>query len=236
MADGIYTALSGGIANLEILDVLSNNLANASAHGYKLDRPAFSEALATASSEGLADSAQVVNRGTVVDLAQGTLDTTRNPLDVALVGDGLFTVQTERGMRYTRRGDFQRGADGALVTSSGHPVLGERGPIKLPNGDVRIDEGGMVSVGGRAIDRLRVEAVAGAALRKEGESVFAASAPGQPAKPRVMQGQLEKSNANVVGTMTGLMVASRAFEMAVQMIQAHRKLDEKLTSEMGKNS
>lgn len=236
MADGMYTALSGGIANLELVDVLANNLANASAHGYKLDRPAFTEALASASGEGIADNAHVRSRGTVVDLSQGVLEQTRNPLDVALVGEGLFSVQTPGGVRYTRRGDFQRGEDGTLVTRSGHAVLGEAGPIKLPKGDAVIEEDGMVRVAGKPVGRLRLESVPAASLRKEGDALFASAATGQASKPRVLQGQLEKSNASVVGTMTALMVASRAFEMSVQMIQSHRKLDEKLTTEMGKNA
>ena len=236
MADGIYAALSGGMASLEVLDVLSNNLANADAHGYKSDRPVFAEALAQAKG-AQGDTIQVATRGTLIDTAQGPLQQTRNPLDVAMNGDGFFTVQTPAGERLTRRGDFRLGEGGTLVTASGHAVLGEKGPVTLPAGEVTIDGSGGIQVAGRQIDRLRISDVPAASLRKEGDGLLTSSAASKGAAAgQVVQGSLERSNVSAVGTMSQLMMASRTFELAVQMMQSYRRMDEKLVADMGKNS
>jgi flagellar basal-body rod protein FlgG len=235
MADGLYTALSGGAASLDVLDVLANNLANASSHGYKVDRAVFSEVLEAARSAPSGRS-HVALRGTVVDTTQGALKETRNPLDVAISGQGFFAVQAPQGIRYTRRGDFRLSADGKLVTAAGHDVLGQRGAVKLTAGDVRIDEKGGVHSGGRQIDRLRIVDLPATSLRKEGDALFDSTAAPQPAGAQILQGQLEASNVSAVGTMNALMVASRTFELAVQMMQSFRRMDEKLISDMGKGT
>lgn len=235
MADGIYAALSGGMASLEVLDVLSNNLANADAHGYKTDRPVFAEALAQARGPQN-DVVQVATRGTLVDTAQGALQHTKNPLDVAMNGDGFFTVATPAGERLTRRGDFRLGEGGLLQTGSGHVVLGEKGPVRIPAGNLVIDEKGGLTVDGAPLDRLKLASAPAASLRKEGDGLFTSAAVTSGAEGQVVQGSLERSNVSAVGTMSQLMMASRSFELAVQMMQSYRRMDEKLVQDMGKGA
>jgi len=224
------------MASLEVLDVLSNNLANADAHGYKTDRPVFSEALAQAKG-AQNDIVQVANRGTLVDTAQGPLQQTKNPLDVAMNGNGFFTVATPGGERFTRRGDFRLAEGGALVTASGHAVIGEKGPVRLPTtGSVVIDDKGGVHVDGAQIDRLKIVHAPAASLRKEGDGLFASANVTSSADGQVVQGSLERSNVSAVGTMSQLMMASRSFELAVQMMQSYRRMDEKLVADMGKGA
>lgn len=237
MADGIYAALSGGIASLEILDVLANNLANADAIGFKEDRPLFAEVLRQRLPGANADApGQVALRGTAVDFKQGPLQRTGGSLDVALVGEGFLAVSTDAGVRYTRRGDLRLGPGGRLETSGGAAVLGLRGPVRLPPGEVAIDAEGNVSVDGRFVDRLRVVLLPAAALAKEGDALFVASAPEQPARAQVLQGHLERSNVSPVGAMTQMIAATRAFEIALQAIQSHRRMDERLVQDMGKGT
>lgn len=236
MADGLYTALSGGIASLQVLDVQANNLANADSHGYKLDRIVFSEVLKAVSPDAPADTAQVVSRATVVDSSQGSLTQTRNPLDLAFNGKGFFTVQTPAGTRYTRRGDFKLAEDGALQTAEGHPVLGRDGPVKLPKGEVTIDEKGGISVGRNKVADLRLADFPDAALRKEGGALFTAAGAETPATGQIVQGNLERSNVSAMAGMSGMLTASRTFELVVQMMQSYRRMDEKLVADMGKGS
>src|SRR5205085_2230216 len=101
---------------------------------------------------------------------------TGNPLDLALNGDGFFAVQTARGERYTRAGDFHvqqdgKGADGKptgyLADSSGNRVLGEKGPIQISAlATVAVTEDGTVVVDGKPVDKLKLASAPAASLVK----------------------------------------------------------------------
>jgi flagellar basal-body rod protein FlgF len=236
MADGIYAALSGGISNLEILDVLSNNLANADAIGFKEDRPLFAEVLRQRLPGVVDDSTQVAVRGMATDLRQGALVRTGNPLDLALVGDGFFAVETAQGVRYTRRGDFRLGDRGRLQTAGGAAVLGQGGPIHVPPGALAIDEQGNLSVDGRLVDRLRIVDFPASALGKEGEGLFVARERERASAAQVLSGHLERSNVSAVGAMTQMIAASRSFEIAMQAVQHHRQMDSRLIADLGKGT
>ena len=60
-------------------------------------------------------------------MAQGALQATGNPLDLAIEGEGFFQIQTANGLRYTRDGGFHRARSGQLVTAAGEPVLSTAG-------------------------------------------------------------------------------------------------------------
>jgi flagellar basal-body rod protein FlgF len=233
MADGIYSALTGAVANLGTLDTLANNLANADSLGFKEDRPLFQEVLRSAAVRPRSE-AQVAIRAMSVDLSQGALQRTGNPFDLALVGEGFFAVSTPNGVRYTRRGDFRVAETGELRSSSGAAVLGRNGPIRLPAGDAQVDELGNIQVGGRVVDQVRIVALPASALAKEGDSLFSSAAAASPSQAKVMAGHLERSNVSPVGAMTQMIVASRAFEIALQAIQNHRQMDERLITESGR--
>ena len=85
--------------------------------------------------------------GNGIDLRQGELATTGNPLDLGIEGDGFFSIQTAQGTRYTRDGGFTRSSTGVLQTRQGEPVLDTTGnPITLPTGTVAVSPDGSVSV------------------------------------------------------------------------------------------
>lgn len=144
---GVYTALSGSIAQSLKMDTIANNIANASTTGFKRDQQVFSEYLNSFEKEqevntvprNLAsiesfyhmnggDQAAVNPKGTFTDFSQGSLKPTGNPLDLAIEGKGFFEVLTPQGVRLTRAGNFSLNGNGQLVTKSGHPVL------KVPSG------------------------------------------------------------------------------------------------------
>src|SRR5438552_13567722 len=121
-------AASGLRARMESLDLLANNIANASTSGYKGDSELYalftSEAAANAAED--VPSTQPMIQRQWTDFSQGLLEPTNNPTDFALAGKGFFVVKGPSGPLYTRNGNFQVATNGTLITSDGYPLL-ERG-------------------------------------------------------------------------------------------------------------
>lgn len=193
-------------------EVAANNIANSETAGFKFDR-----VLAQASRAGDFSLPQQVT-----DLQQGALARTGRELDVALDGDGFLVVQTPRGERLTRGGSLKLDAAGQLTESDGSPLLGQKGPIVVPPGELAIEPDGTVRVDGDAIDQLRVErAPKGATLQKEGVGRFTASAPTVRAEGTVVrQGQLEDSNFDSMTGMLDLVLIQRAYSANVDALKA----------------
>jgi flagellar basal-body rod protein FlgG len=238
MSGAIYAAASGAQAQRVRLEVLANNLANLNTPGFKADQAVFridtdAEAPADTGGDLLepgtgTDLVPLIPVATRTDFAPGPLAQTGNALDVALQGEGFFSVQTESGIRYTRNGSFTLGPEGLLTTSDGHAVLGGGGEIAIDGGVVVIDDNGGVHVDGQEVDRLRVVTFDDPSrLRKIGASLFAADAPGMvPAErenPGLRQGYLEMSNVEAVKSMTEMIEVLRGYEAYQKII---RTLDE----------
>src|SRR6185369_4793774 len=120
-------AASGLRARMESLDLLANNVANASTGGYKADREFYSlYASPEALDEAPAATMPVIDRPWI-DLSQGVLRPTGNALDVALSGPGFFAVDSPSGPLYTRNGAFSMAPDGSLVTPEGYALRGAAG-------------------------------------------------------------------------------------------------------------
>ncbi|MEZ0391262.1 MAG: flagellar basal-body rod protein FlgF [Pseudobdellovibrionaceae bacterium] len=139
---GVYTALSGAMAQSQRLDTIANNLANVNTPGFKKDQQVFKEYLTAnekppsviqvpripASVESFydmqgGDKSFVDSAGTFTNFSQGSLKSTGNPMDVAIDGNGFFEIATPQGVKYTRLGAFKLDGNGQLVTKDGHPVL-----------------------------------------------------------------------------------------------------------------
>lgn len=141
VATGMWTAVSGAIAKQQVVDSVSNNLANANTPGFKKDQPAFQEYLAVQerAQDGLLratklrdrdmypidgkDKSFVATKGTFINHDRGALVQTGEPLDLAIDGDAFFEVGTPQGVRLTRQGSFKLAKDGRLETLDGYPVL-----------------------------------------------------------------------------------------------------------------
>ena len=227
----LYQAYAALSARVQTLTMLANNLANTNSAGYKADR-IFQEALRYASGEAAGGSSARSQAGIPVtmprsriDFTPGAVTETNNPLHVALMGNGFFTVETPQGVRYTRQGSFQLSQGGQLQTVEGFPVLGENGPIKiLGHGVIKIDNTGHVALDGLEAGRLKmVDFADRQKLVKEGMALFNMSDPKEvpvPAsEPNLKQGALESSNVNPVAALTELMVAQREFESLQRTIQ-----------------
>ena len=160
MYTGLYSAVSGGMAQEKQLAALTNNLANATTVGFKGDKSVFYGVLqplvvgpvqlsdATAPLVWSVDPlrlqyAEYHPHVTLqTDFSQGTLRETGNRLDFALEGRGLFVVESPAGERYTRQGTFSLNAEGVLVTQNGLPVQGEQGPIHVSGNQFEVDATG----------------------------------------------------------------------------------------------
>jgi flagellar basal-body rod protein FlgF len=218
---GYYAAFSGLLARSQALDLAAGNLANAGTTGYRAERDYFRSAVvgpdALHSQLNLTLNDFGVLGGTRLDLGQGAVTPTGNPLDLAIEGDGFFAVQTKQGIRYTRDGRFERAQDGTLTTQAGEPVLDARHqPVRVPAGEIVVGADGSVSVNGAIAGQIAVvDFGSGAGLTAEGGHRYAASAPTQPgvATGQVHQGALESSNQDVIGGSLQLVLVQRQAEM-----------------------
>ena len=226
MDSGLYAAYTGLLSRTQALDTAANNLANAGTNGFRAQRDYFSGVLAGGLDQNLATSSQVgqavngfgVLGGNRLDLGQGQLAVTGNPLDLALQGQGFFAIQTTNGVRYTRDGSFSRSPTGVLETSQGEPVLDARmQPITVPTGSVQISPDGTISVA--TPDGSAIAGQVGlfdfadpSALTAEGANRFTADGVKPiPSKALVQQGSVEDSNEDAIhGTMQMVLVQRQA--------------------------
>ena len=222
MDSGLYTAYSGLKATADMLDVLSNNLANVNTTGFKSDETflrIYNHAV-SAQGAGPLDSAindSSVVRGSLSNFAPGTIKTTGNELDVAIEGKGFLVVQGPAGLYYTRNGNLHVNGEGGLVTSEGLPVLGEGGPIQLPAGRISITASGEIEADGKSVDTLKlVDFKDRGALEKVGNSLFRSRGPEavelESGEKVIRQGCLEQSNVNPVKQMMLMIDVMRQFE------------------------
>jgi flagellar basal-body rod protein FlgF len=215
-------AASRSVAQQRALDVIAGNIANASTPGYRAERVQFADWL---SRKPGARIAYAQDRATWREQQAGTLTHTANPLDLAISGDGYFTVSTSRGPRLTRDGRFAPLPDGRLADSAGNPLLDATGqPIQLAPSDTRISvagDGTLSSENGQ-IGRIGVVAPQDA-LRTtpEGSTLLRADTPTAPvAAPAVVQGAIEDSNVQPVLEMTRMLDGLRQFQALAQFMQA----------------
>lgn len=207
--------------------VIANNIANSQTHGFKADRIA-------AILQGDERAPRAESR---VDLREGTIVDTANPLDVAIRGEGFFVVQDAGEEARIRAGNFTVSSEGLLSDVHHRPVLGQDGPILIDGTHVTIRTDGTVVVDGQIRDRLRIETSDAGAIRKTGEGVFASDAQWRAvATPVLRQGALEEANVDSVNTMVDMISAQR---IHTDILQALRALDgtlEKTVNQIGKVS
>ena len=222
MDSGYYAAMTGLVARTQALDTAAANLANAQTPGYRAEREYFRSVLLGPDAFD-SQLGQTVNNygllgGDRLSMAQGALQATGNPLDLAIEGEGFFQIQTPNGLRYTRDGNFHRAQNGQLVTSAGEPVLSAAGQtIAVPPGEVTVGADGVLSVEGGSVASVGVLTFpAGTELTPEGANRYVAPAGVVPAPAKasaIHQGALEAANEDVVQGSLDLIVMQRQAEM-----------------------
>jgi flagellar basal-body rod protein FlgG len=280
MVRGIYTGASGMITQMGRIDVISNNLANVDTPAYKKDTTimkAFPEMLIRRINDdgvrvlpiGSYDLMPVIGKiGTGVEinevytrLTQGAFKQTNNDFDLALEGEGFFSIETEDGERYTRNGSFLIDSEGFLVTKDGYRVLGENGPLQIKKNNFIVDEDGNVFQNAEYIedplrlvsmeenewnqtvllDRLKLVSFPKPRfIKKSRDSIYVETEYSEMAfimtgaRPKLRQGFLEASNVNPVLEMVNLIEVHRSYEANQKMIQAHDAALSKAINEVGR--
>lgn len=232
MENALYIALSHQMTLRRQMDVIANNVANASTPAFKVDRMVFVEQLVTTPDGQELTFVQDV--GVARDMTEGAFTKTGNDLDLAIRGDGYFAVDTPFGERYTRNGRFGLDPQGQLVTNAGDIVLDESGgPIVIPQGagPIQVSRDGTVSNSEQVLGRLRVVRFADdQLLTKEGNSLYATTQPPLPAPDAaVVQGMVEESNVEPIIEITTMILALRAYEAAQKIIESETQLQTQTT-------
>jgi len=240
MYKGIYIAASGAVLKQAQLEVISENLANANTTGFKKDGMSFKEYLLPLDPAGAPDG-RVMSEfsGIKTDFTNGTSFKTGNPLNISIEGAGLIALE---GDRYTRRGDFKKSQDGYLATHDGIKVLGNSGPINLPEGNLVIDQQGKISVisDGLIAQPIEIDTIkimdfsASGTVQKSDNGMFTATGNGTPISTGVHQGYIETSNVDVVREMVSMITMMREFESYQKVIQTFDDAMGKVNTDMGR--
>ena len=235
-------AASGMRASMQSLDLLANNIANASTGGYKGDSEFHTVFVSEAANEGgttTPSSLPVIQRAWT-DFSQGLLEPTNNPLDLGLQGKGFFVVQGASGPLYTRAGSLHLSTDGTLLTASGYPILQKGGqPIQAqPNQPLEISQDGSVHQAGQVLGQLQlVDFEDPSALVKYGNNYFQNSGSQTPADAgdaQVYQGKVEASNVSASHGAVRLVSVMRQFEMMQKAISISNDMGRMAIEEVAK--
>jgi len=236
---GLSQAVQSSLSQDARYDMIANNLANVETPGFKGNMMSFDEAL---------------DEVVTTDFTDGQTRHTGNVFDVSVNNGMFFTVDTPGGIRYTRNGGFTLNAEGTLVSSNGHPIMGQNGPITINGNNVVINEAGDVMVDGQNIDTLKIvnfgsnniddgwifgeEGSRLEDLKKEGTSYFRYEGDNQNLPQadnvEVSQGTLEQSNVSTMNQMIRLIETQRSFESYHKIIRAFMETDNKAVTDVGR--
>jgi flagellar basal-body rod protein FlgF len=221
---------NGYIDRVNQLNYITNNIANVNTHGFKSVR-AFYSAMDPATVTFIPE--------VVVDYSPGSIHKTENSMDVAINGEGFFTVQSGIETTYTRQGNFTLDKNSNLVTSDGSFILGKSGQkIKLPDGTININDKGDIAVDGNRIDTLKIvsfknpqalEKLNGCLFRDTGKAGLV-----EKEDAIVRQGYIEMSNVQVVKEMVEMIGIHRSVEVYQKIIQTIADQDKLATSQIGR--
>lgn len=254
MVRGLYTAAMGMNVQAKRLEVVSNDLANADTSGYKKDIAIvsdFKEQYLTR----LRDKQNFnPNNGRIGQITygakiqeiytnfdQGPMVSTSLETDMALDGEGFFSVQTPTGVAYTRDGNFSVNQFGQLVTKEGYSVLGEEGPIELGEDyftlgvTLSVRQGGEVYVDEDYIDTLAVVNFEDLTqMDKLDDNYYTTDNEAIPFTGTVIQTYLEAPNVSVVDSMVNMITVARMYEMNQKMVQTQDELLGRAVNDLGK--
>ncbi|MBT8139312.1 MAG: flagellar basal body rod protein FlgF [Gammaproteobacteria bacterium] len=230
MDRGLFVSMTGAVHNMHAQTVHSNNLANAATTGFRAD---FVDAVSLAVKDGEGHKSRVyaVAHSPATDFRKGSMQATGRDLDIAINGEGWLAVIGPNGEEaFTRAGSLHTDAFGALRNERGDQVLGNGGPVVIPEAEsIEIATDGTISVralgqGPEAlveVDRLKLVAAAPGDLNKgvDGRFYAAGAPPSLDANIRVSKGFVESSNVNPVNELTQVMSLARQFEMQMKMMQ-----------------
>ncbi|MDE2405411.1 MAG: flagellar basal body rod protein FlgF [Sphingomonadales bacterium] len=239
----IYTAMSGMTDSMTRERVIASNMANAQTVGFRAEM--IYSTPVTVKGDSL--EVRALSDGEVhgASMRPGVIDQTGRPLDLALNGDAMLTVQAEDGSEaYTRRGDLSVTPSGVLQNGDGRPVMGNGGPITVPpNAIVAITPEGQVMVSNpetpdqpaTQVDKLKLASPAGSRIGKGLDGLFRVIGGGvlpDDANASLNPGALEQSNVSASEVMVQMVQAQRLFDIRTKMIATAREVDQSGSSLM----
>lgn len=232
MIRGLYTAWTGMRSESKRLDVIANNVANASTTGYKQEgvtNQSFDDTLAIKIRDKEEGREREIGKMTLgvkigevyTDYSQGSLRPTDNTFDLGINGKGFFRVRVvdangDDHLRYTRAGNFTLTADGYVTDADGNHLQSEGGDLIVPTDEkITFREDGTICANGEPIDKLYITDFENYDfLKKYADTMYepVEGATETEAEYKIMQGYLEQSNVNVVREMVQMIAVSRAYE------------------------
>lgn len=231
MDKALYIAMTGAKHNMQAQTVHANNLANANTHGFRADF-AQARSMPVYYGAGLPSRAYALTENPATDMRPGSLQSTGRDLDVAIDGEGFLAVQAADGSEaYTRAASLSIDSAGILRTGSGLPVLGNGGPIALPEFEkveIAIDGTITAVIKGQGpevlaeIDRLKLVNPDVQQLEKSEQGLLRLRDGGTAAADanmRVVSGFLETSNVNPIHEFTSVLSLARQYEMQVKLMK-----------------
>lgn len=240
MENALLIGLSRQSAMMREMSTIANNLANMNTTAYKSQSMLFDEFLMPVASENSPDKTLsfVQDYGQMRNLADGELQTTGNPLDVAIAGEGMFKVQTPQGIEYTRNGHLQLDNAGQLVTSNGYPVLTEAGTaLTFANdeGQITIASDGTVTTDNGQRGKIALVTFANLQeMKASGDNLYTTTQAETPVdNPRMIQGSIEGSNVQSIVEMTNMIDVMRSYESASKLVDAADNMRRQAISQIG---
>lgn len=228
----LYVAMNGAKQNMLAQAINSNNLANISTTGFRGDFAA-ARSMPLYGGSGHPTRVYSMTEKPGIDFKQGAMSTTGRDLDIAVAGEGFIAVQAADGTEaYTRAGDLRTDNTGVLHNGAGHIVLGDGGPITIPeaakidigkDGTISIRQIGDAGGGSTVIDRIKlvnpnVKDIArneqGLFVMKNGENADVDQ------DVSVISGTIETSNVNAASALVSMIELGRQFEMQIKMLKA----------------
>jgi len=230
MENGLQSGVQALGASQKRMEYIAANLANLQAPGYKRLN-SFTHVVESVRQGRKTNELETQSE---IDFSQGQVDHTGNPYDMALDGEGFFTLQTPSGEAYTRNGRFHLDARGNLLNEDGHQVVweGGRGRFQPVGEEVNVDPRGVVTQGQNTIGRLKlVDFADRSKLTIDGQGNFHAGPSAKPITPtaEVRGRSLERSNSESIDELVSMIRVQRSFESATNLIrtidQSYKRLN-----------
>ncbi len=250
MDRGSYAAASGGMAQLRLLDTVTNNLANVNTAGFKQDvlvtkQQSFSDTLASGlATDPFAKGDQdrtpgAINVEQAIDMTVGPFKRTNGELDAALRNSNdFFVILTPNGPELTRGGSFTLDGAGNVVTHDGFPVSGGGGPITVTGPGASISPGGAVLSRGTVVGQLQIQRVENtSSLEKVGNTRFRikdGSSAGVDVPADLEPGALESANISVTSAMVQMISAHRGFQAYTKVAGAIDEMNKDAVTQLVK--
>lgn len=243
MERGLYSAATGMSTAVQWLDVVTQNLANVSTTAYKRDAVGFDEGLQRLMNADGGQGPEVgflgagpTARPRHVIFEQGAVVATGSRTDFAIARpEGMFAVQTQGGIAYTRNGAFSQDTQGYLVTQAGDKVLDRQlNPIQLTGAEFTLSRSGEITQASAVVAEL---GVFDGAFAKLGENLFEAESPRlmDASELDVRQHAVEQSNVNAITEMVAMIKLNRAFEMAQKSASSQDETSGRLIQALQQN-